>query len=268
MTLRVPRTHRMRGIITLQRNLLAALALPSWSQPPCPACALQSPLRRGASRMSSTGRPLPSCRRGRSRALRSSSGSPRPSCSGIWTCWTSRSRPPSTSLAALPSWVRRARCCRTRSQVGCAPRQTPRCKRARPPPQKCPPPPRAGPTVRLTGVPEWSVEYDQLTVVIWVSTAVADYKLLAPAAPYEPFWQVLQRKTALAARAIALLIENPALTLKQLRGQIIKLKCAAEPLDSPGRAALPSRPLTPPPPPLCRGAARSTARSSSIRTSF
>ena len=35
--------------------------------------------------------------------------------------------------------------------------------------------------MRLTGVPEWSVEYDQLTVVIWVSTAVADYKLLAPA---------------------------------------------------------------------------------------
>ncbi len=87
--------------------------------------------------------------------------------------------------------------------------------------------------MRLTGVPEWSVEYDQLTVVIWVSTAVADYKLLAPAAPYEPFWQVLQRKTALAARAIGLLIENPALTLKQLRGQIIKLKCAAEPLTAP-----------------------------------
>ena len=101
--------------------------------------------------------------------------------------------------------------------------------------------------MRLTGVPEWSVEYDQLTVVIWVSTAVADYKLLAPAAPYEPFWQVLQRKTALAARAIALLIENPALTLKQLRGQIIKLKCAAEPLTAPDEQRYPHAPLRPRP---------------------
>ena len=84
-----------------------------------------------------------------------------------------------------------------------------------------------GPIVRLTGVPEWSVEYDELTVVIWVSTAVADYKLLAPAAQYDAFWQVLRRKTALAARSIALLAENPGLTLKQLRGQIVKLNALA-----------------------------------------
>ena len=81
--------------------------------------------------------------------------------------------------------------------------------------------------MRLTGVPEWSVEYDELTVVLWVSTAVADYKLLAPAAQYEAFWQVLRRKTALAARGIALLAENPGLTLKQLRGQIVKLNALA-----------------------------------------
>ena len=34
-----------------------------------------------------------------------------------------------------------------------------------------------GPLVRLTGVREWSVEYDELNVTIWVSTDVADYKL-------------------------------------------------------------------------------------------
>ena len=84
-----------------------------------------------------------------------------------------------------------------------------------------------GPIVRLTGVPEWSVEYDELTVVLWVSTAVADYKLLTPAAQYDAFWQVLRRKTALAARGIALLAENPGLTLKQLRGQIVKLNALA-----------------------------------------
>lgn len=84
-----------------------------------------------------------------------------------------------------------------------------------------------GPLVRLSGVPEWSVEYDELTVVLWVSTAVADYKLLAPAAQYDAFWQVLRRKTALAARGIALLAENPGLTLKQLRGQIVKLNALA-----------------------------------------
>ena len=38
-----------------------------------------------------------------------------------------------------------------------------------------------GPTVRLTGVTEWSVEYDELDVTVWVSTSVADYKLLSPA---------------------------------------------------------------------------------------
>ena len=33
-----------------------------------------------------------------------------------------------------------------------------------------------GPFVRLTGVHEWSVEYDELTVIVWVSTETASHK--------------------------------------------------------------------------------------------
>ena len=54
--------------------------------------------------------------------------------------------------------------------------------------------------MRLTGVTEWSVEYDELSVTVWVSTATADYKLLSPAPLYANMWAVLQRKAALAAR--------------------------------------------------------------------
>ena len=76
--------------------------------------------------------------------------------------------------------------------------------------------------MRLSGVTEWSVEYDELTVTVWVSTSVADYKLLSPAPLYSALWEVLQRKTALAARVIALLQEDPTLNFKGLRTQTIR----------------------------------------------
>jgi len=77
--------------------------------------------------------------------------------------------------------------------------------------------------VRLCGVQEWSVEYDELNVTVWVSTATADYKLLSPALTYEPLWTPLQRKTALAARAIALLLETPNLPYKTMVRHAVRL---------------------------------------------
>ena len=44
-------------------------------------------------------------------------------------------------------------------------------------------------------ISEWSVEYDELTVTIWISTKQADYKLLSAAPEYLAVWQALQRKT-------------------------------------------------------------------------
>ena len=73
-----------------------------------------------------------------------------------------------------------------------------------------------GPLVRLTGVREWSVEYDELNVTIWVSTDVADYKLFTPAPLYANMWAVLQRKAALAARLLMLLADEPTMTYKTL----------------------------------------------------
>ena len=57
---------------------------------------------------------------------------------------------------------------------------------------------------------EWSVEYDELNAIVWVSTERADYKLLSSNPAYDKLWRALQRKVALAARAIALLQENGA----------------------------------------------------------
>ena len=48
----------------------------------------------------------------------------------------------------------------------------------------------AGPLIRLCGVTEWSVEYDELAVTVWVSTSVADYKLVSAAPLYKPIWKV------------------------------------------------------------------------------
>ena len=79
-----------------------------------------------------------------------------------------------------------------------------------------------GPFVRLVGVREWSVEYDELRVTVWVSTATADYKLLSPAPLYAELWAVLQRKTALAARVMALLAEDATMTYKTLLRQCIR----------------------------------------------
>ncbi|KAL1503712.1 hypothetical protein AB1Y20_012185 [Prymnesium parvum] len=80
----------------------------------------------------------------------------------------------------------------------------------------------SGPLVRLE-VKEWSVEYDELAVTVWVSTARADYKLLSAAPPYEALWRTLQRKTVVAARAIGLLSEDPTPTFKQLAKSILRL---------------------------------------------
>lgn len=41
----------------------------------------------------------------------------------------------------------------------------------------------AGPLVRVTAA-EWSIEYDELAVTIWVSTHAADYRLLSPGPQY------------------------------------------------------------------------------------
>ena len=79
-----------------------------------------------------------------------------------------------------------------------------------------------GAFVRLSGVKEWSVEYDELAVTVWVSTETADYKLLSPAPLYAPLWEVLQRKAALAARVLALLSEEPTMTYKTLCHQTIR----------------------------------------------
>ena len=79
-----------------------------------------------------------------------------------------------------------------------------------------------GAFVRLSGVKEWSVEYDELTVTVWVSTETADYKLLSPAPLYAPLWEVLQRKAALAARVLALLGDEPTMTYKTLCHQTIR----------------------------------------------
>ena len=74
----------------------------------------------------------------------------------------------------------------------------------------------AGLLVRLSGVREWSVEYEELKVTVWVSTESADYKLLSPAPLYAPTWAVLQRKAALAARVLILLSEDPSISYKAL----------------------------------------------------
>ena len=79
-----------------------------------------------------------------------------------------------------------------------------------------------GPLVRLCGVTEWSVEYDDLAVTVWVSTTTADYKLISAAPLYEALWQELQCKTTLAARVIALLQEDPTVTFKALQRQCIR----------------------------------------------
>ena len=79
----------------------------------------------------------------------------------------------------------------------------------------------AGPVVRLSAVTEWSVEYADEMVIVWVSTETADYKLLSPAPQYTPLWEVLQRKTALAARVLALLADDPTMTYKALLRQTI-----------------------------------------------
>ena len=51
-----------------------------------------------------------------------------------------------------------------------------------------------GPLARLD-ISEWSVEYDELVVTIWVSTEKADYKLISAAPEYLELWQTLQLKT-------------------------------------------------------------------------
>ena len=79
----------------------------------------------------------------------------------------------------------------------------------------------AGPVVRLSAVTEWSVEYADEMVIVWVSTETADYKLLSPAPQYTNLWEVLQRKTALAARVLALLADDPTMTYKALLRQTI-----------------------------------------------
>ena len=61
----------------------------------------------------------------------------------------------------------------------------------------------AGPLVRLSKVSEWSVEYDELTVTVWVSTATADYKLVSPAPLYAQMWEVLMRKTAIVSAVVS-----------------------------------------------------------------
>ena len=84
-----------------------------------------------------------------------------------------------------------------------------------------------GPLVRL--VPsEWSVEYDHLQASVWVSTATADYRLLSPSVEYEPLWTLLVRRTALAARAIALLLEDGSLSFKQLLRHVVGLNKSVE----------------------------------------
>ena len=80
-----------------------------------------------------------------------------------------------------------------------------------------------GPAVRLTGVTEWSVEYDGLAAMVWVSTATADYRLVSTSPPYAPLWQELELKTLLAARCISLLTENKNQTFGQLRQLIAAL---------------------------------------------
>ena len=65
-----------------------------------------------------------------------------------------------------------------------------------------------GPNVRLSGVTDWSVEYDALSATVWVSTATADYKLVRPAPAYATLWESLERKTLLSARSIALITEH------------------------------------------------------------
>ena len=82
-----------------------------------------------------------------------------------------------------------------------------------------------GPLVRLA-LKEWSVEYDELHAVVWASTEAADYRLLSADAQYGPTFAALRRKTAVAARCIALLAENGALTLKQLTKHVVGLNAA------------------------------------------
>ena len=57
-----------------------------------------------------------------------------------------------------------------------------------------------GPTVHLTGVTEWSLEYDNLNVTVWVSSATADYKLVSAAPAYASIWAVLDKKALLPSR--------------------------------------------------------------------
>lgn len=96
--------------------------------------------------------------------------------------------------------------------------------------------------MRLSAVSEWSVEYgDDLDVTIWVSTATADYKLLSSSALYSNLWATLQRKTALAARVIRLLVEEPKQSYKGLVRQT--LRCNSIP------GAIKFRPVRPAPPP-------------------
>ena len=49
-------------------------------------------------------------------------------------------------------------------------------------------------------VSEWSVEYDELIVTVWASTAAADYKLISAAPLYKAFWETMTRKTVRRAR--------------------------------------------------------------------
>ena len=60
----------------------------------------------------------------------------------------------------------------------------------------------AGPVVRVQAR-EWSVEYDQLTVTVWISSELADYKLLSPARDYAFLWNRLQHKTVRSHLALS-----------------------------------------------------------------
>lgn len=80
-----------------------------------------------------------------------------------------------------------------------------------------------GPLLRLTAT-EWSVEYDDdVRATVWASTENADYQLVSPWAPYAALWDTLKRKTELAARSIALLLEDKSLTYKQLLKHVVGL---------------------------------------------
>eukprot|EP00195_Chlamydomonas_chlamydogama_P009902 CAMPEP_0202908116 /NCGR_PEP_ID=MMETSP1392-20130828/44964_1 /ASSEMBLY_ACC=CAM_ASM_000868 /TAXON_ID=225041 /ORGANISM="Chlamydomonas chlamydogama, Strain SAG 11-48b" /LENGTH=137 /DNA_ID=CAMNT_0049597285 /DNA_START=291 /DNA_END=700 /DNA_ORIENTATION=- len=62
--------------------------------------------------------------------------------------------------------------------------------------------------IQTEAVLDWMIEYGSKPC-IWVSTAAAWYKLLAPAADYKATFQPAQRKLDLCSRAAAALQVNP-----------------------------------------------------------